>query len=343
MALWVLNSDEVRRALSMPDAIDAMRSAFAALSSGTAVVPHRSHLPIERHAGISLIMPAYLDAGHLEDQALTVKTVSLFDHNRARGLARIQSAVMVFEPDTGRPQAVLEGATLTAIRTAAASGLATELLARSDSETLAIFGAGVQAAAHLEAICCVRPIRDVWIYSRTREKASQWIESLTQHPPSAPTPRHARAAPPRFHLAESPTAALQHADIVCATTTSTDPIFDDADIRPGTHINAVGSFKPTVRELPAKTIIRAEVFVDSREAAWEEAGDLIQPLQDRQIDRQHIRAELGELVLGKMPGRTHPQAITVFKSVGIAIQDAAAARQALANARQLGLGTSVPW
>jgi ornithine cyclodeaminase len=169
------------------------------------------------------------------------------------------------------------------------------------------------------------------------------MEALAQHRNSEPTPRHAPAARPRFHLADSPAAALQHADIVCATTTSTDPIFDDADIRPGMHINAVGSFKPTVRELPAKTIVRADVFVDSREAAWEEAGDLIQPLQDQQINRQHIRAELGELVLGKMSGRTHPQAITVFKSVGIAIQDAAAARQALANAKQLGLGTSVPW
>ena len=262
-----------------------------------------------------------------------MKVVSLFDGNQARGLARIQAAVLVLEPDTGRPLALLEGATLTALRTAAASGLATHLLARPESRTLALFGAGVQARAHLEAIFAVRQIEQVWVYSRTREKALALVaESSSQSGLAA-----------RFEVADSPHEAIEHADIICTATTSREPVFADADLPAGTHINAVGSYTPEAREIPPETVARTLVYVDSRAAAWEEAGDLIQPLTAGLISREHVRGEIGEVVLGRAAGRTTREQVTLFKSVGVAVQDAVAARFAIENATRLKLGSTVPW
>ncbi|MGV3722676.1 MAG: ornithine cyclodeaminase family protein, partial [Actinomycetota bacterium] len=166
--MLILSAADVRAALPMPAAIQAMKEAFVALSGGSAVVPTRAHLPITRNDGVSLIMPAYLDDPAPNRQAFAVKVVSLFDGNRSRGLARIQAAVLVLEPDTGRPVALLEGAPLTTIRSAEASGAATDQLARPESRTLTMLGAGVQARTHIEAVCAVRPIESIRIYGRTR-------------------------------------------------------------------------------------------------------------------------------------------------------------------------------
>jgi ornithine cyclodeaminase len=334
----ILNAAEVREALAMQDAVAAMKEAFASVANGRAVIPHRTHLPVPRHAGISLIMPAYVEGPDPESsrpqaEALAVKVVSVFDNNHARGLARIQAVVLVIDPATGSPQALLEGATLTAIRTAAASGAATDLLARRDSRVLALFGAGVQACTHFDAMCAVRPIEEVRIFSRTPEKVAALIAELGARPGSGP----------RLLAAASPAEALARTDIVCAATTSRIPIFDDAEIAPGVHINAVGSYTRDACEIPAETVRRALVVVDSREAAWSEAGDLIQPLEAGLIDRDHIHADLGELVLGRRPGRTDERQITFFKSVGLAVQDAVAARHALENARRMKLGSEIEW
>lgn len=327
--MLILNAAEVRSALPMGQAIMAMKQAFAAYSDGRAVAPPRAHLRSPRNRGISLFMPALVDDPATEDQALVVKAVSLFDGNAARGLSRIQAAVLVLEPDTGRPAALLEGATLTAIRTAAASGAATDLLARPESAVLAIFGAGVQARFHVEAICAVRPIREARIYSPTRAKVERLIEEISVRVGA------------RLLAAASPRDALIGADIVCAASTSSTPVFADGDLYAGAHVNAVGSFTPQAREVPAETVLRSLLVVDSRDAAWEEAGDLIQPLKAGLIDSDHVHAELGELVLGRRTGRTENGQITLFKSVGIAVQDAVAARTALAAARIAGLGTEV--
>jgi ornithine cyclodeaminase/alanine dehydrogenase-like protein (mu-crystallin family) len=327
----ILNADDVRRALPMREAIEAMKRAFAALSAGRATVPPRAHLQMNRNAGISLFMPAYVDDDDPAQQALTIKAVSLFDHNQARGLERIQAAVLVLDPATGCPLALLEGATLTGIRTAAASGAATDLLARQASRKLALFGAGVQARAHIEAVCAVRDIDEIAIYGLTARKVEQLVEQMSGRVSA------------KLRVAASPREATRNADIVCAATTSCTPIFADADIPPGTHINAVGSYKPVNREIPAETVVRSLVVVDSRSAAWEEAGDLIQPLEAGLISHDHIHAELGEIVLGEKLGRANRDQITFFKSVGIAVQDAFAARVALANASALEIGQTVRW
>lgn len=331
--MLILNADDIRRALPMPDAIEAMRQAFAALTAQRAVVPHRIHLPVPRNAGVSLIMPSFVDAEDHAAQALAVKVVSLFDRNHARGLARIQAAVIVLEPDTGRPMALLEGATLTAIRTAAASGAATDVLARRDSQTLAIIGAGVQARTHLQAVCAVRPIRQIRIFSRTPSKVETLLNEFAG----------TSGISAEMIAVSSVKEALDGADIICATTTSKTPVFEDTDLAPGVHINAVGSYTPQAREIPGETVARAAVYVDSRDAAWSEAGDLIQPLEAGLITREHVRAELGELVSRPELGRSSDDQITFFKSVGIAVQDAMAARCALRNAARLKLGTTVPW
>lgn len=329
--MLLLNAADVRRALPMPDAIEAMKRAFAALSGGRASVPPRVQLPLERNAGTSLFMPAYVDDEDPGAQALTIKAVSLFDGNQARGLARIQAVVLVLEPDTGRPVAVLEGATVTAIRTAAASGAATDLLAREDATRLAILGAGVQARSHLEAVCAVRDIGEARIYGPTPARVAGLIDEMST------------TVKAELSAAASAADAVRGADIVCATTTSGDPVFADEDIAPGTHINAVGSYTPGTREIPPETIERSLVVVDSREAAWEEAGDLIQPLEAGRITRDHIHAELGELVSGQKRGRRSDDQITFFKSVGVAVQDAFASTAALSRARELDIGQQVDW
>ena len=331
--MLILNAADVRTALPMPLAIDAMKQAFAAFSSGKALVPPRIHLPIARHSGVSLIMPSFVDADSTADQALAVKVVSLFDGNQERGLARIQAAVVVFEPDTGRPVALLDGAMLTAIRTAAASGAATDLLARQDSRTLALFGAGVQARTHVFAMCAARPIERIFVCGRSPSNVAALMAWFAER----------KTISAEFIAAESSQQALADADIVCCTTTSKEPIFNDADLKPGVHINAVGSYTPQAREVPPETVRRALVVVDSRHAAWEEAGDLIQPRDAGLIDEQHIHAELGELVLESRPSRSRDDQITFFKSVGLAVQDAVAARFALENASRLGLGQNVDW
>ena len=331
--MLILNSVDVRQALPMPLAVEAMKQAFAAFSDGNALVPPRIQLPIAPHSGICLIMPSFVDGNTPAEQALAVKVASLFDGNQARGLARIQAAVVVLEPNTGRPIAMLDGAMLTAIRTAAASAAATDLLARRDSRTVALFGAGVQAITHLFAMCAVRPIEKIFVCGRTPSKVAALISEFSGRP----------AIPAQLIAADSPRQALADADIVCCTTTSKTPVFDDADLKPGVHINAVGSYTPEAFEVPPETVRRALVVVDSRNAAWEEAGDLIQPLMAGLIGREHVHAELGELVLGRKPGRENELQITLFKSVGLAMQDAVAARVALESAARLKLGQEVAW
>lgn len=329
--MMILSAEEVRQALPMPEVIAAMQQAYAALSAGRAVVPLRARLPVPPHEAVSLFMPAFLEDE--QGQALCVKVVSLFPHNLEHGLPLIQAAVLVLDPQTGQPAALLEGSALTAIRTGAASGAATALLARPESRTAAIFGAGVQGRTQLEAACAVRPIETAWIYDKDSLQVERFIGELSGK----------AGLPSDLRPAGSPEEALAEADVICTATTSLTPVFRDEDLKPGAHLNGVGSYTPDMQEIPPETVQRAVVFVDSRSAALSEAGDLIQPLRSGLIGEAHIQAELGQVVLGRHPGRTDSEQITFFKSVGVAVQDAAAARLALHNARRFGLGQDVQW
>jgi alanine dehydrogenase len=327
--MLILTADEVRKALPMKQAIEAMKMAYASLSGGTAVAPLRTSLSIPDSEALSLFMPAYVSAQ--EGNALAVKVVSLFPGNPARGLAFIQAAVLVFDAETGQTIALLEGSSLTAIRTGAAGGAAVDLLARPDSKVAAIFGAGAQGRTQLEAACEARPLETAFVYDADANRAKTFVEEM----------RGLGSIPSDLRVASSAREAIEQADIICTATTSTTPVFEDRDVRPGTHISAVGSYTPDMQEVPAETLLRARIFIDSHTASMEEAGDLLKPIRAGLFDASHICGELGEVVLGKISGRRSPDEITYFKSVGIAVQDALAARVALANARETGLGTEV--
>lgn len=327
--MLLLNRDDVRKALPMNEAIEAMKKAYASLSNGTAVVPLRTRLSIPNSDALSLFMPAFVRSS--DENALAIKIVSLFPGNPARGLAYIQAAVLVFDPQTGQAIALLEGSSLTAIRTGAAGGAAIDLLSRRESKVVAIFGAGAQGRTQLEAACAARKIETAYIFDSNVEKSKVFAEEMSARGGIAKDIR----------VAADSAEALKNADIICTATTSLTPVFRDEDVRVGTHISAVGSYLPEMQEVPAETLQRARIFVDSRSASLEEAGDLIQPIRAGLFDESHICGELGDVVIGKITGRQSHEEITYFKSVGIAVQDAMAAQLALDNARKLNIGTEV--
>jgi len=327
--MLLLTAEDVRQALPMTEVIQAMKLAYAALSDNRADVPLRTRLPIPGHDAVSLFMPAYVQTE--AEEALAVKVVSLFPGNPTRGLAFIQAAVMVFEADTGRAIALIEGTALTAIRTGAGSGAATDLLARPDSHVAAVFGAGTQGRTQLEAACAVRRIEQARVYDPDVNKAAAFAAELAGH----------GLVPNDLKAVSTPQEAVATADIICTATTATAPVFADRDLKRGAHISAIGSYTPEMQEVPAETIQRAKVVVDSRSAVLAETGDLIKPIQSGLISAEHIFAELGEIVLGRRPGRTSPEEITYFKSVGVAVQDAIASQLAVKNARVKGLGQEI--
>lgn len=311
----------------MAEAIAGMKRAFAQLSTGRAQTPLRNRIDVPAVNGTALFMPAFLP----DEQSLAVKVVSVFPQNSRRGAPTIYATVLALDPETGRPLALFEGSTLTAIRTGAGSGAATDLLARPDAAVVAIIGSGVQARSHLEAVCTVRDIRQVRVYSPTRDHAVAFAEEMAGKGP----------VPGDVTVAESAAKAVTNADIICTTTTSHTPVFPGRSLAPGAHINAVGSFTPEMQEIDEETVVRARVVVDSRPAVWAEAGDLLVPLEKGLIEENHIWAEVGEIVAGMKPGREDAQQITLFKSVGVAVQDAVAAGIALQNAHRLGCGIIV--
>lgn len=324
----LLSADDVRRAAPMVAAIDAVEAAFVSLSAGYAEVPLRAHIETPERSATSFFMPARL-AGP-GGAALGLKVVSVFPQNIGRGEPSIYALVTLLDPATGRPAAVLDGTYLTALRTGAGSGVATRHMARPDSRVLVLFGAGAQSLSQALAVCAVRPIERIWLVNRTRDRA----QLLAARMRTAGIELDIRIAP-------SAEQALAEADVVCTATSSPTPLFDDGAVRPGTHINGIGSYKPSMAELPAATVARARVVVDQRQAAWAEAGDLVQARDAGLIDERHVVAELGEVAAGATPGRTGPEEITFFKSVGNAVQDVAVAALALAHAEELGLGVEV--
>ncbi len=329
--MLILNAAQVRQALPMSAAVDAMKQAFVAISRHQVNMPVRIHLDFPGRSGTTLVMPAHVSVP--ENESLAVKVVSVFGNNLQRGLPRIMAIVTVFDPETGRPFALLEGTTLTQIRTAAASAAATDTLARKECESLAIIGAGVQARSHIEAIACVRPIRVIRISSRSRSSSDRLLHEM----------RKSLAGNCHIEIFDDANQAVAGADIVCTVSTATEPVFEPDSIYPGTHINAVGSYQPHVVEIPGKVVQNARVFVDHFESAMAEAGDLIRPIQDGLITRDHILGELGQVISGEIDGRTADSQITLFKSVGNAVEDCLAASTAIRGARLLKLGTEIPW
>ncbi|HKV83086.1 MAG TPA: hypothetical protein VJN88_00925 [Ktedonobacterales bacterium] len=326
-----LSAADLRHALPMDRALIASASAFAQIADAKAQMPPRMSVALGAEGETALVMPAYL-AG---SRAFGVKTLTITPANAKRdGVPIINALMTLFDTETGEPLCALDGGYLTALRTGAASGIATKLMARENAAVLALFGAGAQAYCQVWAVCVARAIKRVWIFAPTREHA----ESLAGRLRGAGAP-----IPDDIRVAASSREAVSEAEVICAATNSPAPVFDDADLLPGVHINGVGSYLPTTREIPSATVVRARIVVDQRAAAWAEAGDLIIPRDAGQLYESQVVGELGDVVLNRMAGRTSNAEITLFKSVGIAAQDVAAAQAAYERALVLRLGTRVEW
>jgi len=325
--MLVLTRSQIRELVPMPDAIELMKTAFTELSAGRTVSPLRTVISLDDREGDALFMPAYVPAM----DALGLKTVSVFRRNPERGLPVIHAIVGLVDPQTGQPLAIMDGTFLTALRTGAVSGAAADLLARTDSRVLAAIGAGAQGVTQIAAVCAVRPIERVIAVDVSEAALERLRQTLRNDWPEIES---------RLETTTD-AAAVREADIICTATTSRTPVFQDADVRLGTHVSAVGAYTPEMQELPAATVARATVVVDAVEAALAEAGDLIIPLRDGLVSREHFARELGMVASGAAPARVSTDEITLFKSVGNAVQDVVVARRAVDRARERGLGTEI--
>lgn len=326
--MLVLTRSQVRELVSMADAIELMKTAFAELSAGRTVSPLRTVIPLPDRDGDALFMPAYVPAM----DALGLKSVNVFRRNPERGLPVIHAIVSLVDPETGQPLALMDGTYLTALRTGAVSGAAADLLARPESRVLAAIGAGAQGITQIAAVCAVRPIEQVIAVDVNEPALERLRQQLRNDWPEIEA---------RLETTTDAGAAVREADVICTATTSRTPVFRDEDVRPGTHISAVGAYTPEMQELPAETVARATVVVDAVEAALAEAGDLIIPLNDGLVRREHFSRELGMVASGMAPGRTSDEEVTLFKSVGNAVQDVVVAKRAVERAREMGVGMEV--
>jgi len=322
MSFLVLTQSEVEQLLDMPGCMDAMADILEALARGELFLPLRMiAFPPGENSGIGL-MPAHRGGS---SAAYSLKTICLFPDNPKRGLDPHQGTVTLFSGETGELRALMNASAITAIRTAAVSGVATRLLAREDAQDLTIVGAGHQAHPHIAAMLEARQFERIRIAARSRESA----ERLASEWPLATA-------------VDSVEEAVREADVVCTVTNSSEPVLRHEWLKPGTHINAVGSSVKTARELDTDTIVACSLFVDRRESTVNEAGDYLMPLAEGAISGpEHIKAELGEILTGAHSGRTSDDELTVFKSLGLAVEDLAAAEYVVRRATETGTGTTV--
>lgn len=322
MAVRILTGAEIQRLLPMPDCIEAVDAALRALGRGEAVQPLRSILWLPDRHGLLGAMPGYLGP----TGALGLKAVTVMPGNLGTPFESHQGVVLLFEPRNGRLRGILDASSITAIRTAAASAVATRALARPDAGELALLGSGVQAQTHLEALRAVRRIRRVRVWSRRPERARAFAE------------KEAARTGISVQAAASAREAVDGADLICTVTASTGPVLLGEWLAPGSHVNAVGACTPSARELDTEAVARSRLFVDRRESALGEAGDLLIPIREGALTERHVVAEVGEVLLGRAAGRRDPEEITLFESLGLAVEDLAAAELVCGRAEAAGAG-----
>jgi ornithine cyclodeaminase/alanine dehydrogenase-like protein (mu-crystallin family) len=325
MDVLIADQKQVSALLPMDEAIEVMRCALGLLDGGDVLLPLRSMLALPDGDRVMGLMPSYL--GGID--ALGVKVIAAFPANFGSEYDTHQGVVLVFDTERGLLRAIVDATSITAIRTAAVSGVATDLLARPDAGDLAIIGAGTQAHTHLQAMRAVRPVRRVRVFSLPAGSAEAFAE------------REQRLTGLPIEVAASAEEAVRGADLICTVTTATEPVLHGAWLAPGAHINAVGAYTPTTRELDTAAVVRSRLYVDRRESALSEAGEFLLARGEGAVDDGHIVGEIGEVLAGKAPGRGAPDEITLFKSLGIAIEDLAAARYVYDKAKETGVGTWV--
>jgi ornithine cyclodeaminase/alanine dehydrogenase-like protein (mu-crystallin family) len=322
--LRIINAAEVRELLPMDECVDAMGDAMQAASAGAVRVPPRLLMPLIDDSGYLGLMPG----SSAEPRVYGAKVVSLHPSNPAAGLPAIQGFVTLFDHDTGTPLTIIEGGTITAIRTAAASALATRYLAREDARSHGIFGTGVQAVTHIDAILAVRPVDEVVLWGRNADKA----EALAKE--------HSARTGIAIRATKNPEEAAA-CDIVSTVTGATEPILHGAWLRAGAHVNLVGAHSPKTREADSDVIANASLFTDLLESLFNEAGDVLIPLAKGRISRSDIKGEIGRVVSGELAGRSNDDEITVYKSLGVTAQDLFAAQLVWSKAAAAGRGVEV--
>jgi ornithine cyclodeaminase len=299
-----INKERISSLLPMHECIDVMEKMFLSIARGECVQPLRSLLMLPDKTGLLGMMPGYASSLGM----MGIKVISVFHANREFGLPSHQGVVILFDGKTGTPLMIFDAIEITAIRTAAASALATKLLARKNSETLSIIGSGEQAQRHLESITLVRQIKRINVWSRTRKNAEEFVKKNSEKFSN-------------ISLKESVKDAVQDADIICTVTSSSQPIVSSEWIPAGAHINAVGSSMAARRELDSDLVVKAKLFADYNESIFNEGGDFLIPKKEGLVNDDHVIADLGELLSGKKPGRSSEEEITVFKSLGFAAED----------------------
>jgi ornithine cyclodeaminase len=322
MPVRILNQHQVTSLLPMVECVEVMDLALRALAQGKAMLPLRTVLRLPEGRGLFGVMPAQLSS----PATLGLKAIAVFPGNEGSPLDSHQGLVALFDPVTGAPLTIMDASSITAIRTAAVSGVATRALSRDDAGDLAILGSGVQARSHLEAMGVVRRLRRVRAWSPNAARLEAFAAWARQ--------RLGVTVEPVL----SPREAVLGADLICTTTASRTPVVDGDWIAEGAHINAVGSSIPTARELDTLAVSRSRFFVDRLESALSEAGDFLIPRQEGAISDSHILGELGDVLLGRVSGRRAPADVTVFKSLGLAVEDLAAAHHVLRQAEARGVG-----
>lgn len=328
MQVLIVNQSEVRQLMSMTACIVVMEEALTTLARGAGVNPLRwaTFLPEEVN-GLIGMMPAYL----AEPPSMGLKAVTVMPGNHGTPYDAHQGAVLLFETKHGRLQAMMDASEITGIRTGAVSGLATRLLARQDADDLAILGSGVQASSHLAAVLAVRNIKRVRVWSRSSENARHFAQIENR--------RHGISV----EVSDNAQEAADGASIICTTTSAREPVLEGDWLSPGTHVNAAGSSIKTTRELDTNAIVKSRLFVDRRESTLNEAGDFLFPRMEGAVQDDHIQGELGEVLLAQVPGRETSEEITVFKSLGLGVEDIAAAHYIYGQAVEKGVGTWVEW
>ncbi|HVO95412.1 MAG TPA: ornithine cyclodeaminase family protein [Terriglobales bacterium] len=323
--MLILSEKEVQSLAQVEELIPVLERAHVQYSTGKAVMPVRLVVPLPQIEGRITSMPGYLN----EDKALGMKVVTFFPNNLKQNLPQILATVMLFSAETGKMIAAMDGNYITAIRTACVSAMATKALANPQSRVLGVLGAGVQARAHIRALTQIRKISEIRVYDIAEASARQLQESLQKE------------SGIKINVVQTARGAVLGTDLLVTVTTAKEPIVKKDWLQPGMHINAVGSHRPDLREIDGATLASAKVVVDSREAIMAECGDILLAIREKTITADHVHAEIGEVLAGKKPGRTSPDEITLYKAVGIAIQDVATAHLVYRRALEQNVGTNI--
>jgi ornithine cyclodeaminase len=326
MKVLFVNEAGVRDLLPMDSCVGLMKSALTALSRGDVVLPLRSKMWLPDHSGLLGLMPGYLG----DPKSFGLKVVAVMPGNHGTPYDSHQGVVMLFGVEHGEPLAVIDASAITAIRTAAASGAATDALARADAGDLALIGSGVQARTHLAAMKVVRPLKRVRVWSRSRANADRFAHEES-------------AAGIPIEVERTAEETVRHADLICTTTSSKEPVLEGGWLSPGAHVNAVGACFPSTRELDTEAVRRARLYTDCRESCVNEAGDFLIPRKEGAITDAHLVGEVGEVLLGRVPGRRSSDEITIYESLGVAVEDLAAAHAIHRRALETGGGTWLEW